>query len=113
MGTSFAETHAWPSAGVLEPSVDGVTDRGGDKRFYEVYPAGSLSQRGLTSRGYKKNTPDHKEARETISGGLRQKMPWLIVPDTCATAGDGLDALIASLTARAATQGRTPTTRHT
>ena len=66
-----------------------------------------MSQWGLTSRGYKKNTPDHKEARESILGGLREKMPWLVVPDACATTGDGLDALIASLTARAATQGRT------
>jgi hypothetical protein len=62
---------------------------------------------GLTRRGYKKNTPDHKEARESILGGLREKMPWLVVPDACATTGDGIDALIASLTARAATQGRT------
>src|ERR1700731_3662215 len=44
----------------------GVTDRSDDNKFYEVYPAGSLSQWGLTSRGYKKNRPDHKEARETI-----------------------------------------------
>jgi predicted nuclease with RNAse H fold len=85
----------------------GVTDRSGDKKFYEVYPAGSLSQWGLTSRGYKKNGPDHKQARESILGGLRKKMPWLVVPDACAATGDGLDALIASLTARAATQGRT------
>src|ERR1700730_1724314 len=33
----------------------GVTDRSDDNKFYEVYPAGSLSQWGLTSRGYKKN----------------------------------------------------------
>ena len=76
----------------------GVTDRSDDKKFYEVYPAGSLSQWGLTSRGYKKNTPDHKESRESILGGLREKMAWLVVPDACATTGDGLDALIASLT---------------
>lgn len=29
----------------------GVTDRSGDKKFYEVYPAGSLIQWGLTSKG--------------------------------------------------------------
>ena len=46
-------------------------------------------------------------AAGNILGGLREKMPWLVVPDACATTGDGLDALIASLTARAATQGRT------
>ncbi len=85
----------------------GVTDRSGDKKFYEVYPAARLIRWGLTSKGYKKNTPDHKQARESILGGLREMMPWLVVPDACATTGNGLDALIASLTARAATQGRT------
>ena len=85
----------------------GVTDRSGDKNFYEVYPVASLTRWGLTSKGYKKNTPDHKQARERILSGLRQTMPWLVVPDACATTGDGLDALIASLTTRAATQGRT------
>jgi len=61
--------------------------------------------RGLSCRQFEPmDTPDHKQARESILGGLREKMPWLVLPDTCATAGDGLDALIASLTARAATQ---------
>jgi predicted nuclease with RNAse H fold len=80
----------------------GVTDRSG-----EVYPAGSLSQWRLMSRGYKKNTTDHKQARESILDGLREKMLWLKVPDAYATTGHGLDALIASLTVRAATQSRT------
>ncbi len=85
----------------------GVTDRSGDKKFYEVYPAGSLNQWELTSRGYKKDTLDHKQARENIIDGLREKMPWLVVPDAYATTGHGLDALIASLTVRAAAQSRT------
>lgn len=85
----------------------GVTDRSGCEEFYEVYPAGTLSLWGLTTRGYKKDTDDHKQARQGILARLRRAMPWLVVPDICAASGDGLDALIASLTARAAMQGRT------
>jgi predicted nuclease with RNAse H fold len=85
----------------------GVTDRSGAEKFYEVYPAASLMQWGLISRGYKKSTPEHKRARESTLTGLRETMPWLVMPDACAATGHGLDALIASLTARAATQGRT------
>jgi Protein of unknown function (DUF429) len=85
----------------------GVTDRSGYGKFYEVYPAGSLSQWKLTSKGYKKNTDDHKQARESILAGLCKAMPWLVVPEAYATTGHGLDALIASLTVRAAMQGRT------
>jgi len=85
----------------------GVTDRSGNEKFYEVYPAGSLSRWSLTNRGYKKNTDDHEQARKSILDRLRKAMPWLVVPEACAATGDGLDALIASLTARAAMQGRT------
>jgi len=85
----------------------GVTDRSGCEKFYEVYPAGSLNHWGLTSRSYKKDTDDHKQARESILDSLCKAMPWLVVPEACAATGDGLDALIASLTARAAMQGRT------
>jgi hypothetical protein len=31
----------------------GVTDRSGDGRFFEVYPAASLRAWAMTSRGYK------------------------------------------------------------
>jgi predicted nuclease with RNAse H fold len=85
----------------------GVTDRSGNEKFYEVYPAGSLSRWSLTNRGYKKNTDDHEQARMSILDRLCKAMPWLVVPEACAATGDGLDALIASLTARAAMQGRT------
>lgn len=54
-----------------------------------------------------KRTSEHRKVRETILGGLRRAMPWLSVPDTYAEDADALDALIASLTARAATQNRT------
>jgi hypothetical protein len=85
----------------------GVTDRSGDGKFVEVYPAGSLHQWKLANRGYKKDTPEHQLAREEILNGLRGAMPWLTAPDGCAATGDALDALVASLTARAAIQGRT------
>jgi predicted nuclease with RNAse H fold len=85
----------------------GVTDRSGDGKFFEVYPAGSLHQWKLANRGYKDDTPNHQLARQAILGGLRKAMPWLAAPDACAENGDALDALVASLTARAAMQGRT------
>lgn len=85
----------------------GVTDRSGDGKFFEVYPAGSLLQWNLASRGYKKDTAEHQLARVAILNGLREAMPWLTAPDACASTGDTLDALVASLTARAAVQGRT------
>src|ERR1700730_6287257 len=62
----------------------GVTDRSGYEKFYEVYPAGTLRQWRLTSRGYKMNTDDHKQARESILARLRKAMLWLVVPDVCA-----------------------------
>lgn len=85
----------------------GVTDRSGDGKFFEVYPAGSLHQWKLANRGYKKDTSEHQLAREAILNGLRNAMPWLTAPDACAETGDALDALVASLTARTAMQGRT------
>ena len=85
----------------------GVRDRSGDGKFFEVYPAGSLRQWRLPSRGYKQETAEQQRVRETILNGLRRAMPWLTAPDVCAATGDALDALIASLTVRAAIQGRT------
>jgi len=75
----------------------GVTDRSGNEKFYEVYPAGSLSRWSLTNRGYKKNTDDHEQARKSILDRLRKAMPWLVVPEACAATGDGLDALIVKM----------------
>jgi hypothetical protein len=84
----------------------GVTDRSGDGRFYEVYPAGSLAAWNLPSRGYKKQS-EGLTARERIRAGLLEQLPWLEVPDAYADNADDLDALVASLTARAAFQGLT------
>jgi len=83
----------------------GVTDRSGDGRFYEVYPAASLLAWGLDRRGYK--PPENTDARRDILKALRAKLPWLEVDAGYADTADALDALIASLTARAALQGLT------
>ena len=85
----------------------GVTDRSGNGKFYEVYPAASLKCWSLNNTGYKKDTESDQQVRKNILDGLCEKMPWLVVPEACAATGDGLDAPIASLTARAAMQGRT------
>jgi predicted nuclease with RNAse H fold len=85
----------------------GVTDRSGDGRFYEIYPAGSLIGWGLNVRGYKGSKPEAEAARKAILQELRNLMPWLDVPDTYATTDHNLDALVASLTVRAAHQGLT------
>lgn len=84
----------------------GVTDRSGDGRFFEVYPAGSLSQWGLQSEGYKKQKEGHR-ARRDILAALRAKLPWLEVPELTAATADGLDSLIAALTVRCAAQAAT------
>lgn len=83
----------------------GVKDRAGDGRFFEVYPAASLLSWGLSRRGYKQ--PENTDARRKLLNALRRKLPWLKVPVSYAHSADALDALVASLTARAAMQGLT------
>lgn len=85
----------------------GVIDRSGDGKFFEVYPAGSLYVWGLTCRGYKRLDEECFGLRSEILGKLVKKLPWLKVPAGYADSSDSLDALIASLTARAAAQGLT------
>jgi hypothetical protein len=84
----------------------GVTDRsGGDGRFFEVYPAGSLRQWGLPCRGYK--GADHVSARHGLLATLRQRLPALHVDDSCVENDHAFDALLASLTTRTAAMGKT------
>ena len=85
----------------------GIKDRSGGPRFYEVYPAASLKSWGLRHNGYKRIDPECKRSRRSILNRLRKKMPWLEVGDDFAEDSDALDALIASLTVRAAEQGLT------
>ena len=93
----------------------GVTDRSGDGRFFEVYPAGSLFCWGFRCRGYKRLDEECLGFRKDILNTVRKNLPWLDVPESYSESSDSLDALIASLTARTASQTRTikPITRQT
>jgi hypothetical protein len=79
----------------------GVTDRSGDGRFFEVYPAASLHEWDLAEKGYKAAGPEGARKRRGILTRLCAKMPWLEVGQDYAKSGDSLDALVAALTARA------------
>lgn len=82
----------------------GVTDRSGDGRVFEVYPAASLRRWGLPHRGYKGK--ENARALRSLLSALRRKAPWLEIPagpaELCARDDDAFDALVASLVARAA-----------
>ena len=85
----------------------GATDRsGGDGRFFEVYPAGSLKQWGLRCRGYKGTDKPAVATRRTLLAELRRTMPALEVDDSFAQSDHAFDALIASLTTRTAVTGK-------
>lgn len=82
-----------------------VQDRAGDGKFFEVYPAASLKKWGLDSRGYKNKDEKCVALRRGILGALQHQLPWLECSEDYAQTSDDLDALIASLTVRAASQG--------
>lgn len=85
-----------------------VTDKSGDGKFYEVYPAGSLKCWGLESRGYKDAKNETCLSRRiNILAQMKRQMPWLRIPGGYLESADALDALIASLTARAAKTAKT------
>jgi len=87
----------------------GVTDRSGDGRVYEVYPAAALVRWGLASGGYK--GPAGERRRKALIGKLLARASWLRVDratqEWLVASDDALDALIASLNARAAKRGLT------
>ncbi len=83
----------------------GVTDRSGNERVFETYPAAALGVWLGISSGYKGKAGAAR--RGELVGRLRTAAPWLEVPDVCAEADDELDALVASLVTRAAVLGRT------
>jgi len=86
----------------------GVTDRSGDGKFFEVYPAASLRAWGMTGRGYKEtNDAGCAALRQRMLTDLRQALPALKIPDAYALNPDALDALVASLSARCAAMGQT------
>ena len=84
----------------------GVTDRSGDGRFFEVYPAGSLKAWGMPHRGYKGASPAERTRRTATLRRLRAALPWLETPAVYAATDHGLDALLAALTARCCATGR-------
>jgi predicted nuclease with RNAse H fold len=89
-----------------------INDRSGDGKFFEVYPAGSLSCWKLRFRGYKRDDEECLGFRKDILSELRRRLPWLEVPMSYAESADALDAMVASLTARAAAQGLTAKPDH-
>jgi predicted nuclease with RNAse H fold len=87
----------------------GVTDRSGDGRVYEVYPAAALKVWGLVSKGYKGS--HGRPQREALVAQLLERAEWLTVDqevrEQLASSDDAVDAMIASLNARAAKLGLT------
>ena len=83
-------------------------DRTGADTVLEVYPAASLLGWGLRHRGYKQSrTPD---ALASIADDLLAAAPWLDCgpyEKTIRRSHDAFDAVIAALTARAASLGQT------
>lgn len=88
----------------------GVTDRSGDGRVWEVYPAASLRIWGFRPIGYKRRAG--RAVLKKLAASLRYRISWLRLPDPShaallAECDDALDALVASLTAAAAKLGLT------
>jgi predicted nuclease with RNAse H fold len=83
-------------------------DRSGAGAVVEVYPAASLLGWGLRHRGYKQ--PRAPEVLAAVAGDLLAAAPWLDCgphEETIRRSHDAFDAVIAALTARAASQGQT------
>ena len=84
----------------------GVTDKSGDGRFYEVYPAGSLACWNLPRRGYKRG-PEALGKRKQILEGIRRRFPEMTIPSNYCDNDHALDSLLAAITARMAKLGST------
>ncbi|MDR6414565.1 DUF429 domain-containing protein [Pseudarthrobacter sulfonivorans] len=88
----------------------GPQARDGSGRLAEVYPAASLKVWGLLARGYKGRGAPEAERLGVILEHLAAAAPWLDLAgseDRLAASDDLFDAVIASLTARAAAVGQT------
>ena len=85
--------------------VLGAIKRNGDDKVLEVYPAAALFVWDLPYRGYKGGGSDERKVRSDLVRGLRANAPWLSADDAAWVRihenDDVLDALIASLVARA------------
>ena len=91
-----------------------MTDRSGDGRVYEVYPAAALHAWDLPHRGYKPREGAMLRENPPLAAllaSLLKRCAWLRLDDDasdlCARNDDAFDALIASLVARAAARGLT------
>lgn len=83
----------------------GVQSRDGTERLIEVYPAASLRIWGILARRYKGSGTPESEVRGDILDQLAAAAPWLDLDehrDQLVASDDLLDAVIASITARAA-----------
>ncbi len=88
----------------------GAQARDGSGRLAEVYPAASLKGWGIHARGYKGRGAPETARLSAALADLTLKAPWLDLAghrDDLAASDDMFDALIASLTARAVSLGRT------
>jgi len=83
-------------------------DRSGSGTVVEVYPAASLKRWGLPYRSYKR--PGAAQALGDLVDQLLAAAPWLDDGGTeslCRSSHDATDAVVAALTARAASQNLT------
>jgi predicted nuclease with RNAse H fold len=113
--TAHTERTGWRLDRVGVP--DGERRRGdvmADRGVVEVYPAAALALWALPAKGYKgaaASATVQRAVRTEIVAGLEAKADWLVIDDdvreACVADDDRLDALIASLVARAAATGRT------
>lgn len=90
--------------------LHGAQARDGSGQLAEVYPAASLKLWGLNARGYKGRGSTEAERLSVLLANLREQAPWLDLAghqERLAGSDDLFDAVIASLTARAAAVGRT------
>lgn len=91
-------------------ALHGPQPRDGSGRLAEVYPAASLKLWGLVARGYKGRGTPEADRLSMLLANLRQQAPWLDLAgqeDRLAASDDLFDAVVASLTARAAAVGLT------
>ena len=97
---------------LAEVSANGETvDRSGGGRFVEVYPAVALHIWDFPSSGYKGAKPKEAAVRARLVRDLaEQTADWLTLSEEewarCTASDDILDALVATLVARAAATGR-------
>lgn len=109
---------AWRCARLLDAlrPAGRPLDRTGADGVFEVYPGAALSRWGFDRAGYKTSgnaraKEGQREARARLVAALADRAPWLdlsAAEEACVRSDDALDALIASLVARAA--GRRLTT---